>query len=147
MVQDVELLEKLWGLVTDWQQLYNGWKDGRFGDLKVEEMEEAAGRIAKSLQRLGREIKHWPAWTWIKVKSEGHVYWLIAVRTTDSVPTAIFCKYHSANPGTDACRAYHTSQNNVLASWEQFVQVTCIFWPLAFKICRKQWIRSRKRCR
>lgn len=67
MVQDVELLEKLWGTVTEWQQLYNGWKDGRFGDLKVEEMEEAAGRIAKSLQRLGREIKHWPAWTWIKV--------------------------------------------------------------------------------
>ena len=68
MVQDVELLEKLWGTVMEWQQLYNGWKDGRFGDLKVEEMEEAAGRIAKSLQRLGREIKHWPAWTWIKVK-------------------------------------------------------------------------------
>lgn len=66
-MQDVELLEKVWGTVTEWQQLYNGWKDGRFGDLKVEEMEEAAGRIAKSLQRLGREIKHWPVWAWIKV--------------------------------------------------------------------------------
>ena len=69
MVQDVELLEKVWGTVTEWQQLYNGWKDGRFGNLKVEEMEEAAGRIAKSLQRLGREIKHWPVWAWIKVTS------------------------------------------------------------------------------
>ena len=66
-MQDVELLEKVWGTVTEWQQLYNGWKDGRFGNLKVEEMEETAGRVAKSLQRLGREIKHWPAWTWIKV--------------------------------------------------------------------------------
>ena len=62
-------MEKVWGTVTEWQQLYNGWKDGRFGDLKVEEMEEAAGRIAKSLQRLGREIKHWPVWAWIKVTS------------------------------------------------------------------------------
>ena len=61
-------MEKMWGTIAEWQQLYNGWKDGRFGDLKVEEMEEAAGRVAKSLQRLGREIKHWPAWAWIKVK-------------------------------------------------------------------------------
>ena len=66
-MQDVDLLEKVWGTVVEWQQLYNGWKDGRFGDLKVEEMEEAAGRVAKALQRLGREIKHWPVWTWIKV--------------------------------------------------------------------------------
>ena len=57
----------MWGTVAEWHQLYNGWKDGRFGDLKVEEMEEAAGRVAKALQRLGREIKHWPAWAWIKV--------------------------------------------------------------------------------
>lgn len=57
----------MWGTISEWQQLYIGWKDGRFGDLKVEEMEEAAGRVAKSLQRLGREIKHWPAWAWIKV--------------------------------------------------------------------------------
>jgi len=66
----VDLLEKMWGTIAEWQQLYNGWKDGRFGDLKVEEMEEAAGRVAKSLQRLGREIKHWPAWAWIKVKHQ-----------------------------------------------------------------------------
>ncbi|KAL0040883.1 hypothetical protein WJX79_008591 [Trebouxia sp. C0005] len=64
--KDVDLLEKMWGTISEWQQLYIGWKDGRFGDLKVEEMEEAAGRVAKSLQRLGREIKHWPAWAWIK---------------------------------------------------------------------------------
>jgi len=63
-------LEKMWGTIAEWQQLYKGWKDGRFGDLKVEEMEEAAGRVAKSLQRLGREIKHWPAWAWIKVKRQ-----------------------------------------------------------------------------
>lgn len=67
MPKDVELLEKLWGTVDEWQQLYRQWKDGKFGDLKVEQMEEAAGRIAKSLQRLGREIKNWPAWSWIKV--------------------------------------------------------------------------------
>ena len=66
-MQDIELLEKVWGTVAEWHQLYSGWKDGSFGDLKVEEMEEAAGRVAKALQRLGREIKHWPAWAWIKV--------------------------------------------------------------------------------
>lgn len=67
LYQDVELLEKLWGTVDEWQQMYQQWKDGKFGDLKIEQMEEAAGKVAKSLQRLGREVKHWPAWSWIKV--------------------------------------------------------------------------------
>lgn len=67
MLQDLELLEKVWGTVHEWQQLYTGWKDGKFRDLKVEEMEESAGRVGKALMKLGRDIKHWPVWAWIKV--------------------------------------------------------------------------------
>ena len=67
MLQDLELLEKVWGTVNEWQQLYTGWKDGKFRDLKVEEMEESAGRVGKTLMKLGRDIKPWPVWAWIKV--------------------------------------------------------------------------------
>ena len=70
MLQDLELLEKVWGTVNEWQQLYTGWKDGKFRELKVEEMEESAGRVGKTLMKLGRDIKHWPVWAWIKVGSQ-----------------------------------------------------------------------------
>lgn len=67
MLQDIELLEKVWGAIKEWQDLYVSWKDGCFRDLRVQEMEEAAGRLGKTLQRLGRDIKQWPVWSWIKV--------------------------------------------------------------------------------
>ncbi|KAK9823872.1 hypothetical protein WJX72_006072 [[Myrmecia] bisecta] len=64
--KDIELLEKVWSVVVEWQECYAGWKDGTFSSINVEEMEEAAQRIAKTLARLARDIKHWPVWAWIK---------------------------------------------------------------------------------
>jgi dynein heavy chain, axonemal len=34
--------------------------------LQVNELEEAAARIGKSVQKLGRDIKHWEVWQWIR---------------------------------------------------------------------------------
>jgi dynein heavy chain, axonemal len=34
--------------------------------LQVDDMEEAAVRIGKAISKLGREIKAWPVWAWIK---------------------------------------------------------------------------------
>lgn len=34
---------------------------------QVDEMEEVAVRISKSVAKLGRELKAWPVWGWIKV--------------------------------------------------------------------------------
>jgi dynein heavy chain len=33
--RELELLDKMWGLVAEWEATYNGWKDGLFRDLKV----------------------------------------------------------------------------------------------------------------
>ena len=55
----------MWGVVSDWQQQYSGWKDGRFKDLKVEEMDEAAARVGKTLTKLGRHINALHVWKWI----------------------------------------------------------------------------------
>jgi dynein heavy chain len=35
MERDVDLLDKIWGLVREWQGCYAGWKDGAFADIKV----------------------------------------------------------------------------------------------------------------
>jgi dynein heavy chain len=64
--RELELLGKLWGLVAEWQGTYSSWKDGKFRDIKVDEMEEVATRISKAVIKLGRDIKGWPSWAWIK---------------------------------------------------------------------------------
>ena len=33
--KDLDLLEKIWVMVKEWQDLYSGWKDGAFTDIKV----------------------------------------------------------------------------------------------------------------
>lgn len=66
MEKDLDFLEKIWSQVKEWQGLYNNWKDGAFADIKVEEMEEAAVRLGKNVTKLGRDIKQWAVWTWIK---------------------------------------------------------------------------------
>lgn len=35
MEKDLDLLEKIWAMVKEWQDLYSGWKDGAFTDIKV----------------------------------------------------------------------------------------------------------------
>ena len=64
--KEIEQLESIWGCVKEWNDNYNGWKDGKFRDLQVEAMEEAAIRMGKRIIKLGREIKSWGVWGWIK---------------------------------------------------------------------------------
>ncbi|KAF5831208.1 dynein-1-beta heavy chain, flagellar inner arm I1 complex [Dunaliella salina] len=66
MEKEIEQLDRVWSLIREWQTLYGTWKDGAFVDIEVEQMEEAAGRIGKAISKLGREVKTWPALTWIK---------------------------------------------------------------------------------
>lgn len=33
--KDIELLEKVWTVVREWEDSYNGWKDGKFRDIAV----------------------------------------------------------------------------------------------------------------
>lgn len=35
MDKELELLEKTWSVVAEWQKTYAGWKDGKFRDIKV----------------------------------------------------------------------------------------------------------------
>ena len=33
--QELELLSKMWGVVAEWESVYDGWKTGHFKELKV----------------------------------------------------------------------------------------------------------------
>lgn len=64
--KELETLNAIWTVVADWESSYVGWKDGKFREIQVDDMESAAVSIGKRIQKLGREIKHWPVWSSIK---------------------------------------------------------------------------------
>eukprot|EP00879_Flechtneria_rotunda_P019356 GHRR01020328.1.p1 GENE.GHRR01020328.1~~GHRR01020328.1.p1 ORF type:complete len:1679 (+),score=578.13 GHRR01020328.1:143-5179(+) len=66
--KELELLDKMWSLVAEWEGTYSGWKDGLFKDLKVVEMEETAARFSKQVTKLGRDVKNWLLWGWFRDK-------------------------------------------------------------------------------
>jgi len=35
MEKEIDLLDKVWSLVREWQGLYGSWKDGAFVDIEV----------------------------------------------------------------------------------------------------------------
>lgn len=35
MEKEIELFGRMWGTVKEWQDLYNGWKGGKFRDIEV----------------------------------------------------------------------------------------------------------------
>eukprot|EP00961_Rhodomonas_salina_P162223 2185234-Rhodomonas_salina.1 len=66
--KDIDLLEQSWSLVKEWDEMWEGWKTGRFTELKTEEMEEASGKFNKKLQKLGKDVKEWKTWQATKEK-------------------------------------------------------------------------------
>jgi len=68
--KDLEFLVSIWTVVKDWEVSFNSWKDGVFNALEVESMEESATRVNKRIVKLGREIRSWSVWGFIKEKIE-----------------------------------------------------------------------------
>lgn len=52
--RDLELLEKIWNLIAEWETTYAAWKDGLFKDLKV--------CTSASTSRAGLAIDHCLQW-------------------------------------------------------------------------------------
>ena len=66
--KDMDLLQQVWDLANEWNDMWEEWKLGRFTDLNIDAMEEASGKFNKKLQKLGKDIKSWKTWEAIKDK-------------------------------------------------------------------------------
>ena len=53
----LEHLEAIWEINSEWTELYNGWKLGKFKDLVTDDMELVAQKIYKRIVKISREIK------------------------------------------------------------------------------------------
>ncbi|BFI30788.1 dynein axonemal heavy chain [Marchantia polymorpha subsp. ruderalis] len=65
-LKELELLQNMWGLKKEWQESFDGWKDGLFSELDVPLMESSAQVISKRVFKIGRETKTWGVWTALK---------------------------------------------------------------------------------
>ena len=61
IVQDLEHLEQIWGLVKEWQTSWDTWKVGTFKSLATEEMGLQAQTLLKNLNKVAREVKVSPS--------------------------------------------------------------------------------------
>ena len=53
----LEHLEAIWEINSEWTELYNGWKLGKFKDLVTDDMELVSQKIYKRIVKISREIK------------------------------------------------------------------------------------------
>ncbi|CAM6114547.1 unnamed protein product [Calypogeia fissa] len=65
-LKDLELLQNMWGLKREWEENFDGWKDGLFSELDVPTMENVAQTISKRVFKIGRDTKTWGIWTALK---------------------------------------------------------------------------------
>lgn len=56
-LQELEEIETIWELTSEWETNWNGWKSCRFLDLKCREMEELSTDMYKKLFKMSRELK------------------------------------------------------------------------------------------
>ena len=64
--KDLDLLTQIWTVETEWKKSWDGWKDGQFKELVVDELEAVLGGYVKRVGKLGREIKRWKIWEYMK---------------------------------------------------------------------------------
>jgi len=56
-VQELEQIELVWLMTSEWEDHWNVWKSGRFIDVETGDMEEISTTLFRKLQKMSRELK------------------------------------------------------------------------------------------
>ncbi|KAL0226771.1 hypothetical protein P9112_014095 [Eukaryota sp. TZLM1-RC] len=67
-LKDLDHLEEIWSLELEWANLWEDWKTKPFESLVTEDMEIVLGQLHKRLYKLGKIIKNWGVWVYVKEK-------------------------------------------------------------------------------
>ena len=65
--RDLANLEHVWTVTRDWDEKWDSWKNGRFRELVVDDMESEALQFNKAVGKM-REIKGWGVWSALREK-------------------------------------------------------------------------------
>ena len=56
-IQELEQIELVWMMTSEWEDHWNTWKSGRFIDVETGDMEEISTTLFRKLQKMSRELK------------------------------------------------------------------------------------------
>ena len=62
----IKLLSELWGMKGEWDAIWDGYKTGKFAELKTDTMEETAGKFMKKVMMKKKEAGPMPIWSEMK---------------------------------------------------------------------------------
>ena len=62
----IALLEELWGMKGEWDTIFDGYKTGKFAELKTDAMEETAGKFMKKVMMKRKDAGPMPLWSELK---------------------------------------------------------------------------------
>ncbi|KAJ3123528.1 Dynein heavy chain 2, axonemal [Physocladia obscura] len=65
---ELDALQQIWNLTSDWVTVWEDWRTKPFLTLDAAEMEESVQRFLKKLQKMGKEMKYWDVYTNLKEK-------------------------------------------------------------------------------
>lgn len=60
--RELDMLDKVWSLMRDWLNKWEGWKTNKFSDLDVNELDTDAINFQNHLKKLPRGVRHWKVW-------------------------------------------------------------------------------------
>jgi dynein heavy chain len=64
--KDIESLEKMWTLQSDWNEHSKKWKQTTFLDLNVEDIQSEIIKFNERLNSMGKEVREWGVWSNLK---------------------------------------------------------------------------------
>ena len=56
-IQELEQIELVWMMTSEWEDHWNTWKSGRFIDVETGDMEDISTTLFRKLQKMSRELK------------------------------------------------------------------------------------------
>ena len=62
----ITLLKELWGMKGEWDTIWDGYKLGKFAELKTDSMEETAGKFMKKVMMKRKDAGGKPIWGELK---------------------------------------------------------------------------------
>jgi len=60
--KELLMLERVWLLMKEWLEKWNGWRTQQFSSLVVKELDTEAESYQKQLNKLGRAVRQWKVW-------------------------------------------------------------------------------------
>lgn len=66
--KEISLLTEIWQVKNDWDGQWENWKDIKFYDLNIEDMEDVAVDFGRKYNAFDRDVRDWGVYVFLKTE-------------------------------------------------------------------------------